>query len=101
MKIAIASDGKEITSTISEKGGRASYYLIFENGVLLEIFKNPFAVGGGGAGPSVAKVLKGKGISKVFGKKFGEKMISALQERKVKFEETTFLTVKEVLETVF
>lgn len=65
MKIAIASDGKEIDSNISEKGGRAPFYLVFEKEKLVEIIKNPFAIGVGGAGWSVAHMLADKKIELV------------------------------------
>ena len=36
MKIAIASEGKDVDSEISSRGGRAPYYLIFEDKELVE-----------------------------------------------------------------
>ncbi len=60
MKIAIASEGKNIESEVSQKGGRAPYYLIFEGKELIETIKNPFVSGSGGAGFSVAYMLAGK-----------------------------------------
>ena len=97
MKIAIASEGKEIESEISEKGGRAAYYLIFEKKKLIETIKNPFAAGGGGAGFSVAYMLAEKKIDLVIAGKFGGNMESALKEKGLKFEEKTG-KVKEILE---
>lgn len=83
MRIAIAKLGKKEDSEISEKAGRAPYYLIYENDKLIEVWKNPFAVGGGGAGSSVAKVMETKGVQKVIAGKFGEKMEAALKERNI------------------
>ena len=62
MKIAIAAEGNNLNSMLSLKGGRAPYYLLIENGELIEVFKNPFAVGGGGAGWSIAHTLAEKGV---------------------------------------
>ncbi len=87
MKIAIASIENNPNSEISARGGRAPYYLIFENGELVETFKNPFALGGGGAGPALAKVLVNKGVNLVILGKIGEKMASALRENGLSFEE--------------
>jgi len=87
MKTAIASEGKEIDSEISLKGGRAPYYLIFENKKLIEIIKNPFATGGGGAGFSVAHLLANKKVSLVIAGKIGGNMESALKEKAIKFKE--------------
>ncbi len=85
MKISIAVDGKNINSQISEIGGRAPYYLIFENGMLLETIKNPFATGSGGAGFSVAHMLAEKGVSVVIAGEIGVNMKSALQDKNIKF----------------
>jgi len=89
MKIAIASEGKKPDSEISTRGGRAPYYLIFENGKLLETLKNPFAVGGGGAGWSVAYLLSDKKVGLVLAGKIGPNMKSALNEKKIDFKEIT------------
>jgi len=83
MKIAIAKLGKEEDSEISEKAGRAPYYLIYETDKLIEVWKNPFAIGGGGAGTSVAKVMETKGVKEVIASNFGEKMEAALKERDI------------------
>ena len=96
MKIAIASGGENIESEISEKSGRAPYYLIFENKELIETIKNPFAAGGGGAGFSVAYMLAEKKVNLVIAGKFGGNMESALKEKGLKFEEKIG-KVKEVL----
>ncbi|MEA3323273.1 MAG: NifB/NifX family molybdenum-iron cluster-binding protein [Patescibacteria group bacterium] len=87
MKIAVASIEDDIAVEIAQQAGRAPFYLIFENGKLVETMKNPFSVGGGGAGHGVAKMLADKSINKVIAGKFGDKMIVALQGRGVDFEE--------------
>ena len=62
MKIAIASTSKGEDGEISQKGGRAPFYLIYdEEGGLQETVKNPVEQGGGGVGPFVAKMLADKG----------------------------------------
>ena len=87
MKVAIASEGKNENSEVSLKGGRAPYYLIFDNKKLVETIKNPFAVGGGGAGWSVAYLLADKKVNLVIAGKFGSNMKSALREKKIKSKE--------------
>ena len=87
MKIAIASTPKDLSGEISEQGGRAPYYLLLdEQKNILEIIKNPFAIGGGGAGPSVAKMLADKGVTKVITGNIGEKMQQVLEDRKIEYE---------------
>lgn len=88
-RIAIASEGKDIESEISLRGGRAPYYLIFEDKKLIEKVKNPFAVGGGGAGWSVAYMLADKKVNLVIAGRLGPNMEFALKEKKIKFKEAS------------
>jgi predicted Fe-Mo cluster-binding NifX family protein len=82
MKIAVASTGKEPESKVSEVAGRAPYFLVFdEKETIIEIIRNPFAIGGGGAGWSVAKMLADKGASVVVAGRFGDNMLQALGQR--------------------
>jgi len=89
MKIAIASEGKTQESEISEKGGRAPFYLIFKDKKLVEAIKNPFATGGGGAGWSVAFMLADKKVDKVIAGRIGPNMITALEQKNMKFQEAS------------
>ena len=97
MKIAIASEGKDKDSEVSQKGGRAPYYLIFEDKKLVESIKNPFALGGGGAGFSVAYMLADKKVELVIAGKIGGNMESALKGKKIEFKEESNKKVEEVL----
>jgi predicted Fe-Mo cluster-binding NifX family protein len=82
MKIAVASTGRDESSVVSPRPGRAKFYLIFsENGRLLETLFNPFSRGGGGAGFGVAKMLADKDVDVVVGGQFGDKMAAALAQR--------------------
>ena len=88
MKTAIASTSKTSSGEISDRGGRAPYYLIFDDkNKLIKKIKNPFATGGGGAGYGVAKMLKDEGIDKVVVGKIGGKMEMALEEAGMEFLE--------------
>jgi predicted Fe-Mo cluster-binding NifX family protein len=97
MKIAIASEGKNLDSEISQKGGRAPYYLIFEDKTLIETIKNPFASGSGGAGFSVAYMLAEKNVKLVVAGKVGGNMESALKEKGIKFKEESEKKIKEMI----
>jgi predicted Fe-Mo cluster-binding NifX family protein len=97
MRIAISSEGKEETSKISEVSGRAPYYLIYEDGKLVKTIKNPFAVGGGGAGTAVAEMLGDEGVDIVISGRFGEKMKNMLKSKEIKYKEVSGITVKEAL----
>jgi len=87
MKIAVASEGKEISSRVSERGGRAPYYLIFEGCDFVEAVKNPFATGSGGAGWSIAHFLADKNVKIIIAGKTGPNMQMALEEKGLKFKE--------------
>ncbi len=97
MKIAVASEKKDIESEISGRGGRAPYYLLFENKKLVEVIKNPFAVGSGGAGFSVAYMLAEKKVDLVIAGRIGPNMESALSEKGIKFREESGKKVKEII----
>ena len=97
MKIAIASEGKNEDSEISQRGGRAPYYLIFEDKKLIESIKNPFATGSGGAGFSVAYMLADKKVDLVVAGKVGGNMVSALKEKGIKFKEESGKKVKDIV----
>ena len=96
MKVAIASLGKDTNSEVSPQAGRAPYYLIFEDGELVEVWKNVFSIGGGGVGPAVAKIMADKKVKKIISSNFGEKMKDALNAKEIDFEEKTG-TVEKVL----
>ncbi len=88
MKIAIASEENKETGQVSDRAGRATYYLIFdETKKLIDTIKNPFSVGSGGAGFSVAKMLADINVETVVAVKFGDKMTGVLDERGVKYQE--------------
>jgi len=97
MKIAIASEGKNEDSEISVRGGRAPYYLVFEDKKLIETIKNPFATGSGGAGFSVAYMLAEKKVELVVAGKIGGNMESALKEKGIDFREESNKKVEEVI----
>jgi len=89
MKIAIACDSKDESSEISSRGGRAPFYLIFEKEKLVEIIKNPFAMGSRGAGWSVAHMLANKKVDLIIVGKVGSNMETALKEKGLKFKEVS------------
>ena len=84
--IAVATDDSGPEAIVSEKAGRAAYFLFFdESGNFLTTEKNPFADIPGGAGPKVAGFLADKGVSLVLAGEFGTKMERALGSYKIKY----------------
>ncbi|OYT32437.1 hypothetical protein DRJ22_03960 [Candidatus Woesearchaeota archaeon] len=98
MKTAVASTGKDENSEVSPVSGRAEYYLIFEDKKLVKTIKNPFAIGGGGAGPAVAQMLANENVELVISGHFGERMLETLKEKGIKIKTVTGKTVKQALE---
>ena len=89
MKIAVASEGKDLDSEISGQGGRAPFYLVFEDKKLIETIKNPFVAGGGGAGFSVAYMLAEKKVELVIAGKLGGNMVFALKDKGMEIKEAS------------
>ena len=100
MKIAIASEKNNLESKICPTAGRTPYYLIFENKKLLKTIKNPFSIGGGGAGLGVVQMLSNEGVKLIISNKFGENMISALRSKDIKYKSVVDRTIKEALKEV-
>ena len=62
--IAVAAVGRTENIQISQKAGRAPYYLIFnQRGKLMEVISNPFSGTARRAGPQVAALLAEKNIT--------------------------------------
>lgn len=98
--IAVATDDSGPEAIVSEKAGRAAYFLFFdESGNFLAMEKNPFAGIPGGAGPKVAGFLADKGVSLVLAGEFGTKMERALGSYKIKHISQTGVA-REVIQTV-
>lgn len=89
MKIAIASESKDIESMISNEAGRAPYFIIVEEGEVIEVIKNPFTRGGGGVGFAVAKMLYDMKTEKFIAGQIGPNVAQALEERGVIIEEAS------------
>ncbi|MBU0536283.1 MAG: hypothetical protein KKE20_04920 [Nanoarchaeota archaeon] len=99
MKIAVASEGKDESSQVSEVSGRAPYYLIFEGRKPVKTIKNPFTVGGG-AGFSVAQMLINEGVELVISGNFGKNMQNMFDSKKVTSKVISGKIVKEAVEEV-
>lgn len=85
--IAIASDGKTLSSNVSSKASRSAYYiLIDEKGNTLEILNNSFKNIKGGASSELIKMLKNKKASYFIASSFGDKLENALNTNNIKYK---------------
>jgi len=100
--IAVAAVGRTENIQISQKAGRAPYYLIFnQRGKLMEVISNPFSGTARRAGPQVAALLAEKNITVMVAGEFGRKLKIALDEKGIYHHVATGVvkrTVQELLE---
>jgi predicted Fe-Mo cluster-binding NifX family protein len=97
-QIAIASDGKTMNSSVSDRAGRCKCFLIFDKeGELAEVLENPHRNALFDAGPDVVDLLAAKGVTLLVARRVGERMIEALQDKEIIRIEFTG-TVEDALE---
>ena len=100
-RIAIAAVGDSITSEISERAGRAPYYLVFDgNGKFIKSIKNPFQTQGRRAGSAVVDLLVKESVKTVIAGKFGNKMKKSLKTNKIEFHQETGIAIEAVDELI-
>ena len=82
MKIAVATKKPDVNASITKRGARAPYYLLFnEQGEALEAVSNPYTEVDRGAAPLAAGLLADKGVTLLAAGDFGTRFISELEER--------------------
>jgi len=83
-KIAVASGGKTVKSSVSTQAAKCPYYLIFDNQrKLIEVLDNPYMHARRGAGPSAAHLLAKRGATMVIAGNFGSKMVHTLKSKNI------------------
>ncbi len=81
-KIAVASDGKTVSSAVSSVAARSSGFLIFDgNGKFVEAISNPHKEIRRRAGPLVVNFLAQKGVNVISAQSFGKKMVDAMKAK--------------------
>jgi len=75
MKIAIASQGNTLDSSIDPRFGRCSYYIIYETeSKSFEIVPNPYKANEDSAGKSAVQLMTSRGVQKIVAGEFGLKI---------------------------
>jgi predicted Fe-Mo cluster-binding NifX family protein len=83
-KIAIASEGKTMDSSASDRAARCKYFLIFGlEGNLVEVIENPHRDALFDAGPATVDLLAGKDVRLLVANRIGTRMMEALQKKKI------------------
>ncbi len=88
MRIAIASLDKNEDAEISKVGGRAPYFLIFDDNKLVKVIENPFRFEGG-AGWKVVEMLHREGVEMIIAGSIGERMRETMNEKGIKYKEVS------------
>jgi len=100
-KIAVASSGKNETSKISDKAGRAPYFLVFDsNGNFIKSIKNPAQGRRGGASSRVTNLLKKEFVKILIAGKFGNKMKNNLNAARIEYQKQTGIAVEVVAKII-
>ena len=99
-KIAVAAESETESSKISDKAGRAPFFLIFDgSGAFIKAIKNPAQYQQGGASSRVTTLLKKESVKTLIAVKFGAKMENNLKAAGIKYLEHSG-TAKEVVESI-
>jgi len=94
-KIAIAAVDDSATSQISERAGRAPYYLIFDgNGHFLKSLINPSQTRGRRVSSGVVDLLVKESVKIVIAGKFGDKMKKSLETNRIEFHQDTGIAIE-------
>ena len=102
MRIAVTSQGKDLTSKVDPRFARAPYFLIFDTtDESLEVIENSQNVNAAhGAGIQAAENVVNKKVDTVVAGNFGPKAFQALGAAGIKTVQWTEGTVSEAIELV-
>jgi len=85
MKIAIASDKKDINSKIDERFGRCNFFYIYETETKKgDFFENSFKDENQGVGAKIVEFLANKSVNEIFVAEVGEKAATMLSKLNIK-----------------
>ena len=100
VNIAVAAESSTESSKISDKAGRAPFFLIFDGkGAFIKAIKNPAQYQQGGASSSVTALLKKESVKILIAVEFGAKMENNLKAAGIEYHENEGIA-KEVVETI-
>jgi predicted Fe-Mo cluster-binding NifX family protein len=84
MKIAIASNGNTLESTLDKSFGRCSYFIIYDQeSKSIEYIPNPNKDIEENAGPASVNLVASKSVSKIISYEFGMKIKPLLDSLKI------------------
>ena len=84
MKVAVSSEGKNLTDSVAEVFGRCPFFLIAEvqnnKATVVEVLENTGRDQSGGVGISVAQVIVGKGVEAVIAGNVGPRALEVFRQ---------------------
>ncbi len=84
MKVAITSTGNTLESTIDQRFGRCSYFVVYDTeSKAIEFIPNPNKDSEEGAGPASVQLIASRNINKIISGEFGIKIKSLLDSLKI------------------
>ncbi len=79
MKVAITSTGQQLSSTLDQRFGRCSYFIIYDTGNgNMEVVENIHKDGREGVGPAAVQLVASYDVKKIISGEFGVKIKSLL-----------------------
>ncbi len=99
MKIAVSSTGRELTSTVDPRFGRANFFMIIDPDTMeFEVIENPNVSAMGGAGIQTAQMIANKGVHAVLTGSCGPNAFQTLSAAGVKIITKVSGSVQEAVE---
>jgi predicted Fe-Mo cluster-binding NifX family protein len=84
MKVAITSTGNSLESTLDERFGRCSYFVIYDTeSKSTEFIPNPNKEAENGAGPASVQLVASRNVNKIVSGEFGMKIKSLVDSLKI------------------
>ncbi len=102
MKIAITTQGKDLSDMLDPRFGRAQYFMIYdlEKNEVLEVVDNSSGVNAaGGAGTSAAQVIANKGAEVVISGNYGPNAVIGLNGFEIKMYTSPVDNISNVIES--
>lgn len=88
MKLCITATGRDLDSSVDERFGRASYFLIIDTETMkFEAVRNTAQTAGGGAGIGAAQIISDKEVDALLTGVVGPNAFSALRAARIRIFE--------------
>jgi len=99
MKVAVSSNGKDLSAQLDPRFGRCAYFLVVNpDDMSFEAFNNESAAQGGGTGIQAAQFLASQGVEAVITGNCGPNAVQTLSAAGIELFRGQAGTVKEVVE---